>query len=100
MKRFCVEIQAENLLFNLDGEHQLFGMEATCFVMAEDEQLAGKTALARLMLAPALKERLVDEGQCRANYTMHSITEVTWLEYFRKKRSEKIEFQPVEGEAP
>lgn len=100
MKRFCVEIRGENLLFDLDGEHQLFGMEATCFVLAEDEQLAGKTALARLMLAPALKERLVDEGQRRASYTTHSITEMTWLEYFRHKRSEKIEFQPVESETP
>ena len=99
MKRFCVEIKAENLLFNLDGEHQLFGMEATCFVMAEDEQLAGKTALARLLLAPALKERLVDEGQCRASYETHTITELSWFEYFRKKRAEKVEFQLAEAES-
>jgi hypothetical protein len=100
MKRFCVQVKGENLLFNLDGEHQLFGMEATCFVMAEDEQLAGKTALAKLMLAPTLKERLVDEGQCRASYVTQSITELSWFEYFRKKRSEKVEFQLVEVETP
>ena len=98
MKRFCVQITGENLLFNLDGEQQLFGMEATCFVMAEDEQLAGKTALAKLMLTPTLKDRLVDEGQRRASYETHTITELSWFEYFRKKRSEYIEFQRVEIE--
>jgi len=100
MKRFCVEIKGENLLFNLDGEHQMFGMEATCFVMAEDEQLAGKTALAKLLQAPTLRERLVDEGQRRASYAAHTITELSWFAYLRKKRSGKIDFQLVEAEAP
>jgi hypothetical protein len=98
MKRFRVAIKGENLLFNLDGDHQLFCMEATCFVVAPDPQQAGKTALARLMLAPALKERLVDEGQRRATYTLYEVTELSRFEYFRRRSSEKIDYHPMETE--
>lgn len=98
MKRFRIDIKGENLLFNLDGEHRLFSLEATCFVLAPNEQLAGKTALARLLMAPALKERLVDEGQRRASYVLQEIRELSRLAYFRHRRTEKLEFQPMEGD--
>lgn len=98
MKRFRVEIIGDNLLFNLDGDHRLFSLEATCFVVAPDAQLAGKTALARLLLAPALKERLVDAGQRRASYILQEVRELSRFAYFRGKRAEKLEFRPMEGE--
>jgi hypothetical protein len=97
MKRFCVEIKGHNLLFNIDGDHQLFSMDAISFVRAPDSQVAGKTALARLMLAPAVKERLVDEGQRQASYALHNVTELGWFEFFCKKRTERLEFQVMDA---
>jgi len=99
-KRFRVAIRGEKLLFDLDGEHQLFGMEAICFVTAVDKLMAGKSALATLLQAPAVKERLVDGGQCRANYDLLEVAEVSRFEYFRRKRSEKLEFYLMEAETP
>lgn len=99
MKRFQVTIKAENLLFDLDGDHHLCGLKAVRFVTAADERLAGKTAISRLLQEPALKEQLVDEGQRRANFSLEEIVELGKFAYFRRKRSATTQYFSVEGES-
>jgi len=97
MKRYRVILNGQNFMM---GDGEAFGFFTTRWVKAENAESAEQAAVELIKNDPELKGAVVNEKDNPPMIYLEALSEIGWLEYFRKNPGGGYTFYPASDDEP